>query len=67
MRLNRSVYRKGNRSFSLFIDISNVYNQENIRGYEEIAIMTDGEESQLVYEEETWLPILPSFGVNWRF
>ena len=67
LRINRSVYARGKRAFELFIDVTNLYNRENVRGYEEILIVEGDTGPALRFTEETWLPILPSFGFNWRF
>lgn len=56
--------------FELFIDIQNVYNRRNDAGFEVDGIdFVINDQGQAVYEPtpETWLPLLPSFGVSWTF
>ena len=69
VRASRRFARK--RSvFELFIDVQNLYNRRNDAGFE-----VDGNDfliddrGQAVYEAspETWLPLVPSFGVSWTF
>ena len=56
--------------FELFIDVQNLYGRRNDAGFE-----VDGNDfliddrGQAVYEAspETWLPLVPSFGVSWTF
>ena len=69
VRASRRFARK--RSvFELFIDVQNLYNRRNDAGFE-----VDGNDfliddrGQAVYETspETWLPLVPSFGVSWTF
>jgi len=67
LRINRRVYTRGKRAFELFIDVANLYDRENVRGYEEIQIVEGATGPELRLEEDPWLPILPSFGLNWRF
>ena len=67
LRINRSVFTNGRRSFDLFIDVANVYNRKNVRGYEDFQFVEGDQGTSLQYAEDTWLPILPSFGITWRF
>lgn len=76
VRVNRRVFfnRKRSqsgspeRSFELFLDVFNVYNRKNIRGYEDVQIVfNDAGDAEIQFEEETWLPLLPTFGLTWRF
>ncbi len=68
LRVNRSVFRKIRRAFELFLDVTNLYNRKNVRGYEEIQVDFDANgQPFIVKERETWFPILPTFGLTWRF
>lgn len=67
LRINRIVTKRGKRSFEVFIDIANVYNRKNIRGTEDFAFVETESGTELRYEQDSWFPILPSFGVTWRF
>ena len=54
----------------LFIDVQNLYNRENEAGFESDGanFFLDGDGNP-VYEPtpETWLGVLPSFGISWSF
>lgn len=69
VRASRRFARK--RSvFELFIDIQNLYNRRNDAGFEVDGLdFRIDEQGRAVYEPsvETWLPLLPSFGVSWTF
>lgn len=67
LRINRSVFSRGQKAFEMFIDISNLYNRKNQRGYDFYGILDTETGPAIDLEREDWLPILPSFGVNWRF
>lgn len=68
----RASYRKDLKRSELtfFIDVQNLYNRENARGLEidepTIGPATDGV-AAVTFSEESWLGILPSFGVKWEF
>ena len=69
VRASRRFARK--RSvFELFIDVQNLYSRRNDAGFEVEGInFTIDDQGQAVYKPspETWLPLLPSFGVSWTF
>ena len=68
LRINRSVYLSQRRSFELYIDILNAYNRKNVSGYEDYRIETDANgQPTIAFEQENWLPLLPSFGLSWKF
>ncbi|HPQ41166.1 MAG TPA: TonB-dependent receptor, partial [bacterium] len=69
MRVNYKVpFRRS--LLTLFLDIQNVYNRENVSGFsfegEPYREYPDGR-VEFHPEEETWLGILPSFGVKYTF
>ncbi len=68
LRANRRLFRRNGNGLDIYLDVSNLYNRKNVRGYDNIAVET-GENGQpiLTFEREEWLPILPTFGVNWTF
>jgi len=67
-RINRSVFLGNKRSFEFYIDVFNAYNRKNIRGYEGFSIQSDENGMPtLAFEQEEWLPILPAFGLSWKF
>lgn len=68
VRINRNVYRNNKRAFQLYLDINNLYNRKNIRGYEDFRLETDASGNTVIAsEQEDWLPILPTFGLTWKF
>jgi hypothetical protein len=57
-------------TLTFFMDIQNVYNRENVRGIiltEDSFVMRSDGTVALNPEEQTWLGIIPSFGVKWEF
>ncbi|MBO1319832.1 TonB-dependent receptor [Acanthopleuribacter pedis] len=69
LRINRRVQVGQKRAFELFLDISNLYNRTNVRGYSDWTIQqqADGSLAAVALETEDWLPILPTFGFTWKF
>jgi hypothetical protein len=59
----------GQGKLTLFIDIQNLYDQENLRGLEidggRYNAQPDG---RLVatFPQEAWFGIMPSFGISWE-
>ena len=55
---------------TLFLDIRNLYNRSNPRGIAivdpEFVDQSDGS-VDVVFPQEDWLPILPSFGISYEF
>jgi hypothetical protein len=51
-------------SATLFVDVQNVYDRENIAGFD---IEIDDEEGTLVRNSEAWSGILPSAGISFEF
>ncbi|MCP3961631.1 MAG: TonB-dependent receptor [bacterium] len=68
MRASRTTRLKKGQ-LSLFIDIQNLYNRENLRGIdideEDIFRQSDGR-LVVAFPDEEWLGILPSFGISWE-
>ncbi len=62
--------RLGRGHLTFFIDVQNLYNRENLRGFA-IADPEWRQDAQgnwfVTFPEEYWLPIIPSFGVSWEF
>jgi hypothetical protein len=54
---------------NLFIDVQNAYNQQNEAGFDfgrdSLSLRPDGSVA-FAPKLETWLGILPSFGVGWK-
>lgn len=68
LRINRTVYVSQRRSFQIFVDIFNAYNRKNIRGNEDFRIEYNDQNMPFIAsEQDDWLPILPSFGLSWKF
>ena len=68
LRINRRVQTANRRSFELFLDVSNLYNRKNVRGYQDWQIVDDGTGNPVAtYATEEWLPVLPTFGLTWTF
>ena len=69
MRFTRRVQRRKS-ALLLWIDLQNVYNHANIRGYDyrsgSFVARPDGSVN-VSPEEETYLGLIPSFGIEWRF
>ncbi len=67
-RASRTSQLKKGR-LSLFIDVQNLYNRENARGIdvdeENFHRRPDGSFG-VTFPEETWLGVLPSFGLSWE-
>jgi len=57
-------------TLTFFIDIQNAYNRENVRGItlteDSFVLQSDGTVT-VTPTEQTWLGILPSFGIKWEF
>ena len=55
---------------TFFIDIQNVYNRRNVRGFsldEDSFVPQPDGTIKVVPNEEEWLGIIPSFGVKYEF
>ncbi|MEM7048781.1 MAG: TonB-dependent receptor [Acidobacteriota bacterium] len=70
LRASRFVDRRNGNRLEIFVEIQNLYNRENQAGFSvdgrNFVLQPDG---SVRYDEieETWLGIVPSFGVSWRF
>lgn len=63
-------FDNGRRVLELFIDVQNLYDQANDAGFEVSGSdFTVDDAGNAVYAPttETWLGILPSFGISWSF
>jgi outer membrane cobalamin receptor len=66
LRANRDVaLRSGKLSF--YLEVTNLLNHENPCCIEGGHVETRGAQTFLVFEETNWLPMLPSFGVQYEF
>ncbi|MEM6456462.1 MAG: TonB-dependent receptor [Acidobacteriota bacterium] len=70
LRVARRVTRPSGNVLELFVDVQNLYNRDNQAGFSvderNFTLLPSGD-VQYTPTEETWLGILPSFGVSWRF
>lgn len=60
--------RKGR--LALFLDVHNLYDRKNPRGLaidEKTFVQQDDGRIAVLFDEETWLGIMPSFGFSWEF
>ncbi len=70
LRVSRFVKFRSGRSLELFVDVQNLYGRDNQAGFvvddRNFAILPNGE-VQYTPLVESWLGVLPSFGVSFRF
>ncbi len=63
--------RLGRGQLTLFIDVQNLYNRENQRGFAVADPDYNYDPStggyDITFPEEYWLPIIPSFGISYEF
>lgn len=65
-RASRRVgLRRG--ELQLFLEVSNVLNRGNVCCQSDHEVRIRDRQGVLVVETERWLPLLPSFGLNWEF
>ncbi len=70
LRAGRTVELKKRGMIEFFIDVQNLYDRANAAGYEvdeRRFEVTPGGEVIYTPKEDSWLGIIPSFGVRWRF
>jgi hypothetical protein len=51
-------------TFVFFVDVQNAYDRRNLGGFD---FELDEETGELITNEETWAPILPSLGIRFEF
>ncbi len=70
LRVSRSFPTRRLGTVELFVDVQNVYDRDNLSGYQvdDRRFRLD-ETGRVIYtpKERYWLGIVPSFGVAWRF
>ncbi len=70
LRLSRFVEFANGNSLELFLDVQNVYDQDNVAGFlvddRNFTLLPSGEVVYVPLIEE-WLPVVPSFGIGFRF
>jgi len=68
LRINRQ-FRTKRGQLSVFLEVVNLYNRENLRLIEADRAGVDGNGNLIVTETftEKWFPLLPSIGASWTF
>lgn len=66
LRANRDVELRSGR-LSFYLEVTNLLNHKNPCCVEGGHVETRGGQSYLVFEQTNWLPMLPSFGVQYEF
>ena len=61
----RFAVRRG--TLDVYLDLFNAYNQQNLRSYDYMAMVIEGEVKWVRVPDEELLPILPSIGFRWEF
>jgi hypothetical protein len=71
VRASRSTSVGRNGRLTFFVDVQNLTNRDNLRGYAiadpEYSYDPQTGDYEIAFPEEHWLPIIPSFGVSWEF
>ena len=65
LRVNRDVATKNGR-MSFYLEVTNLLDRKNpccVQAMHE----TRGTERHVVFEESDWLPMMPSFGIQYEF
>jgi len=63
LRLSRS-WEVSIGSLRFFVDVQNVYDRENVAGYD---LEIDEDEGAIVFDEESWPGFFASLGIIWEF
>ncbi len=58
------TFQVGSGTLSVFLDVFNLYNRENLRSFDYKVQLPSG--TPIANVGETLLPILPSFGLTWE-
>ena len=62
-----NILNVGNGVLQAYLDVFNVYNQANLRGYAYHPQVNDGVVTVIQGNGEELLPILPTIGFRWEF
>jgi outer membrane receptor protein involved in Fe transport len=60
-------FQIGQNQLSVFVDVFNLYNRENVRGWASWLERRDGGEMVILRDSIAYLPRLPTIGVSWEF
>ncbi len=67
LRLGRE-WKAGNGRLSAYLDLQNVYDRDNVRGFDDFAFATGADGAVSVRStRESWGGFLPSFGIRWQY
>jgi len=55
-----------NSTLAAYVEVRNAYNRKNIRLYNYRPVNQEDGTVLLIPEPQTWLPIMPAFGLEWR-
>jgi hypothetical protein len=66
LRANRDVVL-ANSKLSFYLEVTNLLDRQNPCCVEDYHVGAGRPAPTLVIEKSYWLPILPSFGVQWEF
>lgn len=66
LRVSRTM-RLGRGSLRLFLDIMNLTDHENARVKDKAVFSQSGGKYFVNYDDEEWVPILPTVGFSWQF
>ena len=60
----RRIWRPGDKTLTLFVDVQNVYDRGNLAGFD---VQVDDETGSVELEREDWAGIVPSIGITFEF
>ena len=66
LRANRDVQLRSAK-LSYYLEVTNLLNHENPCCVEDWRLQGDGRNARLAFDESNWLPMIPSFGVQFEF
>jgi len=68
LRVHRIVPLGRGRAMTLFLEMFNAYDRENVRGLDNQFVLLDAEgNAELSNDFGRWLPMVGTFGINFRF
>ncbi|MDJ0836764.1 MAG: TonB-dependent receptor [Acidobacteriota bacterium] len=68
LRYTNETFMRNGKGFRYFFDVANAFNRENPRGYDEIDVYVPYDRPAFtVPDTDDGLPLLPTFGMSYRF
>ena len=68
VRASRELKLRNNQKLTFFLEVTNLLDTDNIKAFDDPTIFFDNEGDPLLsYNEEDWIPRLPSLGLTWVF